>query len=544
MSANDLPENSTPTLKELDIPGRTGPVSEIQRAAGGTSYSNPLEFRVATAPELKAPAIKQALNGATLDPFAAQDELTAVIDYVGMDLDDEITVTWTGAPGTPGGGSNPIINGNTSSELDLSTLVPGAKTRIDRSSDKSKAVTFPVRTYTIKAVEDVKPQITSVKGSPSGDEIPEGGTTVETAVTLTGTAAKGQKVEVFDGATSRGDATADVTTGNWALSDSGLSLTTHLYKAKALYGSGFESSARTFSVVEKLNVIQTRFPRYIRVSPDGTRVYVLGFASEITNRVITIDLIDLATHRVIKSANIDTRLPNDFNISPDGNRLYVCFSREIQEYSSSDLSHLRTFTNTNFRSTLQISPDNSKLYAPGELLGAKGGKTEISDIATGRFIRSVNIGFIPVASSLSADGRYLYIALGIYSSQLAIFEINTDRTTYLDLRTLAINIVASPDGKFVYALSENQILQISTPAHIITLRRNIEPGLSNLAITPDGKHLCGVGVAGEAAIFDADTLAIRKIAAGSGSKAVAFSKNGQRVYICNYADHTVWDSPW
>ena len=88
MSANDLPENSTPTLKELDIPGRTGPVSEIQRAAGGTSYS----------------------------------------------------------PGTPGGGSNPIINGNTSSELDLSTLVPGAKTRIDRSSDKSKAVTFPVRT--------------------------------------------------------------------------------------------------------------------------------------------------------------------------------------------------------------------------------------------------------------------------------------------------------------------------------------------------------------------------------------------------------------
>ena len=60
-------------------------------------------------------------------------------------------------------------------ELDLSTLVPGAKTRIDRSSDKSKAVTFPVRTYTIKAVEDLKPQITSVKGSPSGDEIPEGG---------------------------------------------------------------------------------------------------------------------------------------------------------------------------------------------------------------------------------------------------------------------------------------------------------------------------------------------------------------------------------
>ena len=44
----------------------------------------------------------------------------------------------------------------------------------------------------------VAPTITSVKGSPSGVEIPNAGLTVETSVTLTGTASKGQKVEVFD----------------------------------------------------------------------------------------------------------------------------------------------------------------------------------------------------------------------------------------------------------------------------------------------------------------------------------------------------------
>ncbi|MBP3996351.1 hypothetical protein J8142_00015, partial [Pseudomonas koreensis] len=55
--------------------------------------------------------------------------------------------------------------------------------------------TSAARTFTVTPA--TAPTITSVKGSPSNVEIPEGQTTVETSVTLTGAAAKGQKVDVL-----------------------------------------------------------------------------------------------------------------------------------------------------------------------------------------------------------------------------------------------------------------------------------------------------------------------------------------------------------
>ncbi|MEO8643451.1 MAG: hypothetical protein ABI447_18520, partial [Pseudomonas sp.] len=102
------------------------------------------------------------------------------------------------------------------------------------------------RTFTVTAV--VPPTITSIKGSPSGADIPPGGTTVETAVTLSGTASKGQQVDVLDGTVSKGHPMADATTGIWTLPVSGLSAAAHSFTAKALYGSGAVSAARTFTV--------------------------------------------------------------------------------------------------------------------------------------------------------------------------------------------------------------------------------------------------------------------------------------------------------
>jgi hypothetical protein len=131
---------------------------------------------------------------------------------------------------------------------DGSTLRVEFKVTFDGSTDESTAVTFPVRTYTIKAVAIVAPTLDSVKGSPSGEEIPDNGYTVETAVTLSGTASKGYEVEVFDGVDSKGKAMANATTGIWTLLVSGLSETAHRFTAKALYGSGEVSAARAINV--------------------------------------------------------------------------------------------------------------------------------------------------------------------------------------------------------------------------------------------------------------------------------------------------------
>ncbi|WP_085694634.1 hypothetical protein [Pseudomonas sp. B7(2017)] len=93
------------------------------------------------------------------------------------------------------------------------------------------------------------PTLDSVKGSPSGVEVPDGSLIVETSVVLSGTASKGQKVDVLDGVTSKGQATADAATGRWTLTVSGLSAAVHTFTAKAMYGDGLVSTPRSFTVV-------------------------------------------------------------------------------------------------------------------------------------------------------------------------------------------------------------------------------------------------------------------------------------------------------
>ncbi|WP_157772038.1 hypothetical protein [Pseudomonas koreensis] len=100
--------------------------------------------------------------------------------------------------------------------------------------------------FNVSAV--VPPAITSVRGSPSGEEIPDGGITIETTLTLTGTASKGQSIKILDGTTDKGDAVADPVTGIWTKILTGLSVAPHSFTAKALYGTGQTSAARTLTV--------------------------------------------------------------------------------------------------------------------------------------------------------------------------------------------------------------------------------------------------------------------------------------------------------
>ncbi|MDI3274810.1 hypothetical protein [Pseudomonas sp. AL03] len=122
------------------------------------------------------------------------------------------------------------------------------KASLDKSNVEATAVVFPDRQHTVKALVELKPEITSVKDSKSV-EIPNAGITVDTTVTLSGTASKGQQVTIFDGTTPKGTVTAHATTGVWTLALTALSVAAHSFTAKALYGSGQVSAARTMTVV-------------------------------------------------------------------------------------------------------------------------------------------------------------------------------------------------------------------------------------------------------------------------------------------------------
>lgn len=132
-----------------------------------------------------------------------------------------------------------------------STLTIKFKASLDKSNNATTATVFPDRTYTIRAVALVAPTITEALDS-KGVLIPQGGTTVDTTVKLSGTGAKGQKVQIKDGTTVKGEATVDLTTGLWELIITGLSVAAHSFTATALYGSGQVSAARTLTVTADL----------------------------------------------------------------------------------------------------------------------------------------------------------------------------------------------------------------------------------------------------------------------------------------------------
>ena len=160
----------------------------------------------------------------------------------------------------------------------LKTLKDGTDLKVtfrvnfDKVSNAATAVTFPIRTYTVRELALIKPTLDSVKGSPSGADIPDNGYTVETAVTLSGTASKGHNVEVFDGTTSKGQAMADKSTGVWTLLVSGLSEALHSFKAKALYGTGVVSAERTLTVTARGSGSEDWEKESIRTLPYNTPI--------------------------------------------------------------------------------------------------------------------------------------------------------------------------------------------------------------------------------------------------------------------------------
>ena len=90
---------------------------------------------------------------------------------------------------------------------------------------------------------EIVPVITSVRDDKG--EIPNGGATSATSVQLSGVAAAGEKVEIFDAAVLRGQVVVSAA-GRWDFRLTSLMLGAHSVMAK---GSAGMSSIRTFTVV-------------------------------------------------------------------------------------------------------------------------------------------------------------------------------------------------------------------------------------------------------------------------------------------------------
>ncbi|UZE16735.1 hypothetical protein LOY70_23050 [Pseudomonas sp. B21-054] len=242
-----------------------------------TTPSDPLllSVRDIAQSDLPTPLIREAANGGTgpeldLASFAGDANVT-VTPWPLIAIDQKV---WLYCEGTKTDGTRHTITLQTATSLTadevrigLSKPVPRGQLQLlrDRSDlsvvlqvtfnkapDITEAISFPLRTYSIRSVVLETPLITSVK-DPGGTPISDNGYTLATTVKLTGEATPDTKVEIFDEDEYKSTLEVDGK-GLWEGNLSGLDLGEHSLTARGIYRNNPVSPPWGFTVVEPLTI--------------------------------------------------------------------------------------------------------------------------------------------------------------------------------------------------------------------------------------------------------------------------------------------------
>jgi hypothetical protein len=254
---------------------------------------------------LAVQAMPQASLTIPLIPQAAQGGIGSELDLGSFAGDARVTVApwpliaagqrvWLSCEGVASDGSDYTIPLYAGSEVSSSQVTAGLSTSLARSeleklrdgselkvvllvtlnrtSNQSEAITFPLRSYTVRASLDLlPPRITSVEDL-LGNEIPDGASTTATRIILRGKAASNQKVQTYAAVVpSPGETDVDAD-GNWERLYTDLFVYNHSFTAKALYGSNLVS-ARRFVSVERdplLTITSVKDPQSRDIPNGGT----------------------------------------------------------------------------------------------------------------------------------------------------------------------------------------------------------------------------------------------------------------------------------
>jgi hypothetical protein len=237
----------------------------VDRESAHTGILNVGEPRA----ELPAPVVTGVENG-VLAPDHKDTQLR-VLPYTGMKTDDEIFVEWTGSVSGDYTDSLPVtrynlgkpvsfdiddelVAGNEGGTVDASYWIE----RVDGTTSYSDTLHFAVG----EPVTLDPPAISTIEDS-KGNNIPAGGSTSETTVTLRGTAAADQTLQIFDGDSVVDDAVKVSDLSSWQTTLSDLAIAAHAIKAVGQYGSNPVSAVYDFTVTEISMLIPPQVPAVI-----------------------------------------------------------------------------------------------------------------------------------------------------------------------------------------------------------------------------------------------------------------------------------------
>ncbi|KAA8744423.1 beta-propeller fold lactonase family protein [Pseudomonas koreensis] len=425
------------------------------------------------------------------------------------------------------------------------------KAALGQSTVESEAVEFPVRTYMIKAIEDVRPEITGAEDS-KGNEILPGGTTGDTLITLEGTAALGQEVEIFDGATSTGKKPKADDKGIWTVELTELTPTKHVFKAKALYGSGTESEVWTV-IIENESILAFVNPPYLTNSSGEVQAIVLNLST--------------AQGAPVPNGKITLTLPADFTYADGGTGARDFSTDSMGTLTVSGVKHQGALGSYNLTAISSTQTATAKLVASGLIgtISLERGPTGIDftpdgrhafvTSATGNTVKVIDTMSLSVINSIPAPEGPRWIVITPDGLRAFVANVNKqlvsvfDTLSHSQIKSISVGqnpegITITPDGKHVYVVNagSNTVSVINTENYLVIKTISVTNSPKEAATTPDGKYVLVSSFANgnSLSIIDTKTLSVKRSISTGYPWGIAISPDSLRAFVASSPDKTIY----
>ncbi|MCF7530909.1 hypothetical protein [Pseudomonas petrae] len=244
----------------------------------------------------------------------------------------------------------------------LSALTPKTYSFTAKALDGSGLISPPRRLEVLANVRPVINQVLDSRGPVSN-----GGTTVDTSVTVSGLGSADQQVELFDRGVSKGTARTNGS-GAWSLTVTGLAVASHPFTAKALYGTQPESAVWTVIIAATVTptITHIKDTQDVEIPPDGftvdTSVVLTGTASA----GLEVEVFDGTVSQNTATANPS----GQWTLTLTGLSVARHDMKVRANYGSNPESTVRKFT-----VTAVVTPTITRVEDPQGTLVSNGGST-------------------------------------------------------------------------------------------------------------------------------------------------------------------------
>lgn len=332
----------------------------------------------------------------------------------------------------------------------------------------------------------------------------------------------------------------------------------------------------TYTIIKE--IMSGYAPRFINISPDGTKAYVNEYRGKI-------HIINTASDEIVDSillARPAVYMPSDVAVTPDGSKL-LAYIRGTQQVLIIDTATHELLARFNaYSNAITISSDGQRAYIPGsqfaiidiphltvkyvkmpgieigdsKIVLSKDERTayivdtqrdilQVIDLENWRLIVNVpvgDMGSLQFGLAITPDGNKIFVSNG-YSNNISVVSVAENKVLdTIPLASTPIGIDISPDGRVAYVIERQLagnvlLVVIDLATHKVIRRWHDLIGFGNpfeVIFSPDGQHAYFGGVDGEiAVVMDVESGATRYIEVGLDPFNIALTEDGRLLYVSN-----------